>query len=333
MTDAITTVEELEAVIGIAPPPVKMKIIDHMDETAADWIAASTLVFVGIGKADGPRVTLAGAPAGFARAADANTLVLPLEALDDPHLPEPGDGAGVLCLVPGVGETLRANGRVKSRNNATVEITIEECFIHCAKALIRSDFWEGPPSSAPNESSAFVNQTRFLALATMDHRGLIDISPKGDPAGLLIQMDGATAMLAERPGNRLAFGYRNMIDQPRIAAFAIIPGQASAAVLQGHANLTASEDMRRRFTVDEKTPKLVSVIKDATAAVRPSPALAHSAVWRGAIAPPTIDPATAMVAHVKLNKTAGLAATMMRLAINRGLLVSGLKANYKNELY
>lgn len=112
MQDAIKTIEELEAVIGSAPPPVKMKIIDHMDDTAAEWIAASTLVFVGIGKADGPRVTLAGAPAGFACAADAKTLVMPLDALDDLHLAEPGDGAGVLCLVPGIGETLRANGRV-----------------------------------------------------------------------------------------------------------------------------------------------------------------------------------------------------------------------------
>lgn len=86
----------------------------------------------------------------------------------------------------------------------------------------------------------------------MDHRGLVDISPKGDPAGLLIRMGGSTAMLAERPGNRLAFGYRNMIDQPRIAAFAIIPGQTSAAILQGHANLTADEGMRRVFVVDEK---------------------------------------------------------------------------------
>lgn len=72
---------------------------------------------------------------------------------------------------------------------------------------------------------------------------------------------------------------------------------------------------------------------EATAQVRHSAALERSAVWSNAIAQPTIDPATAMVAHVKLNKTTGMAATMMRLAINRGLLVSGLKANYKNELY
>ena len=44
--------------------------------------------------------------------------------------------------------------------------------------------------STPEEIAAYVS--------------LIDISPKGDPAGLLIRMDGATATLAERPGNRLA---------------------------------------------------------------------------------------------------------------------------------
>jgi len=33
----------------------------------------------------------------------------------------------------------------------------------------------------------------------MDAQGRIDISPKGDPAGLLIRMDGARATLASGP--------------------------------------------------------------------------------------------------------------------------------------
>lgn len=333
MTDTIGSTAQLEALIGAAPLPVKMKIIDHLDACAAEWIAASTLAFVGIGKPDGPGVTLAGGAAGFVRASGPNTLVLPLDALDDPDLPEPGQGAGVLCLVPGIGETLRANGRVKSRSNAEVEIAIEECFIHCAKALIRSDFWQAKPASAPADPTEFLNATRFLALATMDARGLVDISPKGDPAGLLIRADGATATLAERPGNRLAFGYRNIIEQPRVAALAIAPGASGAAVLTGAAHLTTNPAILGAFAVGEKTPKLATVIEELTLARRDSPALARAAPWSRPIAPPAIDPAAAFVAHVKLNKIQGVQATMMRLAVNRGLLAQGLKSNYKNDLY
>ena len=333
MTDAIASIDQLEATIGAPPLGVKMKIIDHLDDAAADWIAQSTLAFVGIGKPDGPRVTLAGGAPGFARRADAHTLTIPLETLDDPDLAQPGEGAGVLCLVPDIGETLRANGRVKSRSNATVEITIEECFIHCAKALIRSAFWSAQPTQSPDDATTFVNATRFLALATMDKRGLIDISPKGDPAGLLIRLDNGTATLAERPGNKLAFGYRNIIEQPRAAMLAVIPGANAVTHLTGRAHLTTNEATRAAFTVEEKTPKLATVLSDVTPKLRPSPALQRAAPWSGANAEPTLDPAAAFVAHVKLNKEKGVAATMMRLAVNRGLIESGLKTNYKNDLY
>ncbi len=333
MTDRIASIEQLEATVGTPPLGVKMKVIDHLDASAADWIAQSTLAFVGVGKTDGPCVTLAGGAAGFARAKDANTFVLPLDALDEPSLPEPGEGAGVLCLVPGIGETLRANGRVKSRSNAEVEIAIEECFIHCAKALIRSDFWNAKPAATPTDPTAFVNATRFLALATMDKRGLIDISPKGDPAGMLIRLDGEQATLAERPGNKLAFGYRNIIENPHIAAMAIVPGASSAAIFTGQAHLTTSEAIRSAFTVEEKTPKLATQIDGVRPLVSHSPALQRAAPWSTPIAAPKIDPAEAFVAHVKLNKEQGVAATAMRLAVNRGLVAAGLKTNYKNELY
>lgn len=333
MSDRIASIEHLEAIIGTPALGVKMKIIDHLDASADIWLGQTTLAFIGIGKPDGPRVTLAGGAAGFVRRKDIGTLCLLRDALDDADLPEPGQGAGVLCLVPGIGETLRANGRVASRNNAEVEIAIEECFIHCAKALIRADFWNARPADAPHDPVAFVNAARFLALATMDRRGLIDISPKGDPAGLLLRLAGEQAQLAERPGNKLAFGYRNIVEDPRVAALAIVPGSSACGVLEGHAHLTASDAIRTAFMVDGKTPRLATVIDGVRPRLRQSPALARAAVWSGAAPAPAFDPAEALVAHVKLNKEQGAAATMLRLAINRGLVASGLKASYKNDLY
>jgi predicted pyridoxine 5'-phosphate oxidase superfamily flavin-nucleotide-binding protein len=333
MSDIISTIGELEAVVGAAPLPVKMKIIDHLDAAAAEWIAASPLAFIAIGNSIAPRVCAAGGPRGFASVRGKQTLVIPLSALDDPSTPEVGRGAGVLFLIPGLGETLRANGRISATTNSSLEIAIEECFVHCAKALIRSDFWNASAAPAPPDPAAFVNSTRFLALATMDHEGRIDISPKGDPAGLLIRLDGERATLAERPGNRLAFGYRNIIGQPNIAALAIIPGATSLAVIEGRAHLSSNEAKRKAFEVDGKTPILATVIEGVRPHLRESAALQRAALWTGQQQDPGIDPAATFVAHVKLNKESGVQATMLRLAVNRGLVASGLKANYKAELY
>ncbi len=65
---------------------------------------------------------------------------------------------GLLFLIPGLGETLRINGKAYiCRDPELLEMSIangrtplfgilveaEECFIHCAKALIRSGLWNG----------------------------------------------------------------------------------------------------------------------------------------------------------------------------------------------
>ncbi|MFN3857699.1 MAG: pyridoxamine 5'-phosphate oxidase family protein [Caulobacter sp.] len=330
--EPIASVQALEACIGVAGLPVKMKIIDHIDETAAAWIKAAPVAFIGIGGGDGPRATLAGGEPGFASAPDRRTVVLPLSAIDAPGELSVGDGLGLLFLAPGVGETLRANGRVAAVSAREVRVRVEECFVHCAKALIRSDFWAGGPAEAPSEGADFLDASRFLALVTMDASGRIDVSPKGDPAGLLVRMDQGRATLAERPGNRLAFGYRNMIEQPKIAALAVIPGSTRTAVIRGRAQLTADETLRSAFVVEGKTPILATVIEPDAITVGDSGALARAGVWSRA-GKAEIDAAATLLAHIKLNKARGAQATLMRLAVRRDLVAGGLESNYKTDLY
>ena len=333
MQDVISSLPQLEACVGVAGLGIKMKIIDHLDPAAARWIGASPIGFLGWAGAAGPHVTAMGGELGFARARDASTLVIPRAALDQSDGLAVGQGAGVLFLVPGLGETLRANGRIKAVGDEAVEIGVEECFVHCAKALIRSDFWAGSDQPPPAEPGAFVDASRFLALATMDAEGRIDISPKGDPAGLLIRMEGSRATLAERPGNRLAFGYRNMIEQPKVAALCVIPGVSTVVELHGRAHLTTDEAVRAAFVVDGKTPVLATVIEEAAPRAYASAAFQRAAPWSGRFPPAGVDPAQTFVAHVKLNKARGAQATLMRLAVNRGLVAKGLETNYKTDLY
>lgn len=333
MPNAISTLQELEACVGVAGFGVKMKIIDHLDAAAAKWIGASPIAFLGLAQADGPRVSAMGGARGFAAVTGNKTLSLPLAAIDEPGELSVGQGAGVLFLIPGLGETLRANGRISAVREDAVEIGVEECFVHCAKALIRSDFWAAQQNTAPADGAALVNASRFLALATMDAEGRIDISPKGDPAGLLIRLDGDRATLAERPGNRLAFGYRNIVEQSRVAALCIIPGADEVAQLSGRAQLTTDEQIRSAFVVEDKTPILATLIEGAAPRLYASAALRRAALWSGPHPVPQVDSAETLVAHLKLNKERGTQATLLRLGANRGLVAKGLESNYKTGLY
>ncbi len=335
MSDTVDTVAALESCIGRTPGSMHLKVIDHLDAGARRWIASSTLMFASFGRGGTVAVTLGGGEAGFARAVNDTHLQLALAALDKPDLASVGSGVGALFLSPGIGETLRVNGRVASATAGTVEILVDECYVHCAKALIRSDLWNAQPvENACGDVSEFLAASRFLALATMDAQGRCDLSPKGDPAGAMLRLCDNGIWYAERPGNRRADSFRNILAQPRIAAVALIPGSVHVAELSGTARLTTDPERRGMFVVAGKTPLLATCIEPATLEVYASAALRRARLWPAVPGTAGIDPAALLVAHVKGNKTRGLQAALARKVVSvPGLMARGLQSDYENNLY
>ncbi|WNG44369.1 pyridoxamine 5-phosphate oxidase [Archangium minus] len=338
MNGAITTVAELEARIGKTPAPVNLKVIDHLDEGALRWLAASPVMFAGFGEAPRIGVTLGGGSPGFA-GGDAHELRVPTALLDDPTLARPGMGFGSLFLLPGIGETLRVNGRVARVDEGVLRVTVEECYGHCAKALLRSEFWAASPGVAtPRDAETFLAACRFMALATIDAQGRADLSPRGDPAGTMASLQDGRAWFADRPGNRRVDSFRNIVVQPHVAATLLIPGSTHVVQLSGSARLTTGEEaVRARFTVQGKTPTLVIGIDQPALELRESPTLVRARLWPLQTRTESVDPAKVFVAHLKLNSDKGLGARLAGALLSvpgvTGLLQKGLEKDYKDNLY
>lgn len=335
MSGRIDSREALESVIGKAPPAIDLKVIDHIDAAAQAWLASAPLMFAGLGASGRIAVTLGGGAAGFAAAADPSTLQLPRDLIDDPALVAAGASFGSLFLVPGIGETLRINGRVAEVAGDMARIAVEECYVHCAKALIRSEFWAARPViDAPSDAQDFAAASRFMALATIDAKGGADLSPKGDPAGAMVRADGERLWFADRPGNRRADSFRNIIAQPRIAAALLIPGSAEVVIVEGRAAVTTDPAMREAFTVRDKLPLLATCVDEVRLTRRPSAALARAAPWPAAAAPAGLRPAKMLAEHVRLNKDKGLGARIAGAFVSvPGLMQRGLDKDYKDNLY
>src|SRR6516225_10930916 len=78
----------------------------------------------------------------------------------------------------------------------------------------------------------------FCILATSDADGNCDASPKGDPAGHLVHvLDDTTVAIAERPGNKRADGYLNILANPHIGIISMIPGRNETLRISGRARL------------------------------------------------------------------------------------------------
>lgn len=330
----LDTLADLTAVIGKAPPAIDLKVIDHLDETARHWLTQSPLMFCGFGDEAGLSVTLAGGVPGFATA-DAATLNLPLDTLDDPALAQAGQRFGSLFLAPGIGETLRINGHVAAVTSKAAVITVTECYVHCAKALIRSGFWGAEPiDDVSDDPARFIDATRFMALATMDGAGNADLSPKGDPAGCMARLEEGVLLFADRPGNKRVDSFRNILAQPRISAALLVPGSTRILLVQGRAQLLTDAEKRAAFTVQGKTPLLVTQVSDIRLQLKPSPALERARLWPLAGKAEGINPAHMFAAHLKLNKNKGLGARLASAVVSiPGLMQKGLDSDYKSNLY
>ncbi|MAZ71231.1 pyridoxamine 5'-phosphate oxidase family protein [Porticoccus sp.] len=262
------------------------------------------------------------------------TLLLPLELLDESDRVQEDTAFGALFLISGKNETLRVNGRVQSIDSGLALIQVEECYLHCAKAFMRSGFWDTPPpDDIPTETYRFLAVSRFMALAT-SHDGGADLSPKGDPAGALLSPYDGAIWYPDRPGNRRIDSFRNILSQPNVALLALIPGCEQVVEVSGRAEITTDDTMRQVFAVQGNVPKLVTRVIPQGATLKHSPALARARLWPAATPPEDLEAPAIFKAHLKLNQTKGLSATLTRAATSiPGAMEKGLAYDYKKNLY
>lgn len=176
---------ELELLIGLPSELVIKKQLAELDNHMRAFVARSPFLLLGtIGKGGMCDVSPRGDVPSAAAVLDSRTLVIaerPGNRRADSlrNIIETGR-AGLLLLLPGVGETLRVNGRAcvtrdeevlaslainGKRPVLGVGIEVEECYFQCAKALIRSKLWDnltkGPHCADFDFAQVLVDQTQI----------------------------------------------------------------------------------------------------------------------------------------------------------------------------
>jgi uncharacterized protein len=102
----------------------------------------------------------------------------------------------------------------------------------------------------------------FCLVATSDADGRCDVSPKGDPAGQLAYvLDDTTIAIAERPGNRRADGYRNVVANPHVGLIFMIPGRGDTLRINGRARLVSDAPFFDDMIVKGHRPILALVVE------------------------------------------------------------------------
>ncbi|MWB98347.1 MSMEG_1061 family FMN-dependent PPOX-type flavoprotein [Agromyces seonyuensis] len=143
---------------------------------------------------------------------------------------------------------------------------------------------------------AWLAASPLYFVATGDARGL-DVSPKGDPAGSVLVLDDRTIALPERPGNRRADGFHNLLTDPRIGLIFVIPGRGDTLRVNGRARILRDAPYAERMLVRGHTPTLVVEVAVEEVFHHCSKAFLRSKAWDPATwAPEALVPRRAVVA-------------------------------------
>ncbi len=138
----------------------------------------------------------------------------------------------------------------------------------------------------------------FCVLATSDAEGNCDASPKGDPAGSLAHViDDTTIAMAERPGNRRADGYLNILANPHVGLNFLIPGRGDTLRINGRARLVSDAPFFDEMVVKGHRPVLAIVVDIDQIFFHCAKAFMRSQLWNPeSWAPEGIVPKRAVIA-------------------------------------
>lgn len=131
--------------------------------------------------------------------------------------------------------------------------------------------------------AAYVEASPFVLVATSGPDGL-DCSPRGDPAGFVrVSDDGRTLWLPDRRGNNRLDSLRNIVVDGRVALLFLVPGVTTTLRVNGTAELSTDDDLRRSFAIEGKLPATVIVVTTTAVYTQCPKALIRSSLWDPAL--------------------------------------------------
>ncbi|HUQ74537.1 MAG TPA: pyridoxamine 5'-phosphate oxidase family protein [Burkholderiales bacterium] len=134
-----------------------------------------------------------------------------------------------------------------------------------------------------------IARSPFVVVSSADAQGRPDASPKGDAPGFVRVLDERTLAIPDRPGNRRADTFRNVLANPRVGLLFLIPGRPETLRVNGTARITRDLSVREQMAAQGKVPALALVVSVEEAFVHCGKCMLRSRLWEPASWPPVAD--------------------------------------------
>lgn len=170
---------------------------------------------------------------------------------------------------------------------------------------------------------AFIARSPFVLIGTADAQGHQDISPKGDPPGFVQILDEHTLLIPDRPGNRRADTFSNILQNPQVALLFMIPDRAETLRVNGRAQIVRDAPLRQRCALNGKAPNFLIAVTVQEAFFHCSKCVVRSRLWSQQDWPQTAD----------LPSLAEMLVMQGKSQISAGELQTLLDEDVQNNLY
>jgi PPOX class probable FMN-dependent enzyme len=163
-------------------------------------------------------------------------------------------------------------------------------------------------------SRRFIAHAPFVFVASSGEEGILDISPKGDPAGFVEVLDEHTLAIPDRLGNRRLDTFRNVLLNPNVALIFVIPGITYTLRVSGKAIIVRDAELRARMAVNRKEPDHILVVGVTNVYSHCPKCMIRSGLWEPRRWPDTTTLpsfAETLIAHAKLDESLETVAAML----------------------
>lgn len=126
----------------------------------------------------------------------------------------------------------------------------------------------------------FIAESPLVFVSTTDRQFNSDVSPKGDVPGFVRVEDSKTLLIPERSGNRLAYGFQNIIQTGAIGLIFVVPGVRETLRVNGSALLTRDPLLLEQFVSNGKPALLCCRVAVKEAFFHCGKAMIRSNVWQ-----------------------------------------------------
>jgi uncharacterized protein len=183
----LRSVEELEAIYGHPKGGAVFKEITYLNAHYRAFVEASPFVVLASAGPNGLDCSPKGDAPGFVHVLDDRRLALPdrpgNNRIDNLRNIVVDPRVSLLFIVPGIGETLRVNGRAEISVDAellasfavdgklprsVIVVTVEATYVHCSKALMRSKLWDPSRHLARSKLPSTGEMLALLSAGNLD---------------------------------------------------------------------------------------------------------------------------------------------------------------------